>query len=359
MKNILKLGLAASMLCSSLAYGVDQVTISGRLQPTIQSISTDYSGAQVSPHTVNEFILRRVYLGVDADLGNEWSGNITTRFNDTDGGSSLQKAIVSYNKSDLINIDFGYKKVGIGYEETTSSKSISTVERSIATRYFLNQLDLGGRLTGVHVNGNWNNGFYYQAALTNPTQENVGSNNGADSNVLAVTARLGYTGTSGAATYDVGGYMGLFDEQNGAQESNVWGLYGNVQVGMFDVTAELISANIETAASDSDPTGFYVTPVFKLNDKVDLVVRYSNVDSDSGLIDISDTTPNAAEADLSAFGSNVGFDEASSWYFGGNWYLEESIKVTFGYEFSNYEGLQIGLGDADVDAFRARLQLLF
>jgi len=360
MKNVLKLGLAASMLCSSLSFGAaDKITISGRIQPTVQTIDTDYSGAQPSPHTVNEFILRRVYLGVKAELGTDWSTEVVSRFAGEEGENSLEKAVVTYKKSDLVNIDFGFRKVGVGYEETISSADISTVERSVATRYFINQLDLGERLTGIHVSGSWDQGFYYQAALSSADQGNVTANNDADENVLAITGRLGYSATEGEATYDVGGYFGLFDEQGGAEDSNIWGLYGNLKYGMFDVTAELITADIDSAAGDFSPTGFYLTPIFKLNDKVDLVVRYSSIDSDGGLIDISDTSPNAPEADLSAFGANVGFDDASAWYFGGNWYLEEDIKVTFGYEFATYEGLQIGLGDADVSSLRARLQLLF
>ncbi|MGA1128356.1 MAG: porin, partial [bacterium] len=52
------------------------------------------------------------------------------------------------------------------------------------------------------------------------------------------------------------------------------------------------------------------------------------------------------------------YDEARSYYIGGNWYIDgDNLKLTFGYEFADYEAN--GGEDADVDGLRARLQILF
>lgn len=362
--KIKSLSLLALASLTTLSFGAEfgakgksteKIRINGRLHAQFESINTDYS-SEADPHTVNEFIMRRVYLGAKGTLENGMSGEINANFAGSKGEGKLEKAIVKYSANDALDLNFGYKKTPIGFEETTSSSKIKTVERSIATRYFTEQLALGARMTGVHANGELDGGFYYDLSLTNPKQGTVGKNTGADENVLAYSGRIGFEGSNDSFEYDLGAYAGSFsDIVKAGEEATIYGLFGDFTFGIFSLTAEVMQAGLEgvkAGGSDADALGYYIMPALEVSDNFDIVLRYANIDSDGGeMVDLGETSRRAPT------GTTESFNEADAYYIGGNWYVDgNNVKVTFGYETASYETAGV---NADVDSFRVRLQLLF
>ncbi len=64
----------------------------------------------------------------------------------------------------------GYQKVPFGFQETTSSSKIKTIERSAANRFLADDIDFAGRHTGLHAKGTLGGGFSYAAAIVNGAQ---------------------------------------------------------------------------------------------------------------------------------------------------------------------------------------------
>ena len=103
------------------------VKLSGRIQVQYQNIHTSETVGGVSRdlNSVNNFLLRRAFLGMEADLGAGWSANIVADFcRNSDGYNYLDVAYVSKKlQYDVLNgtADIGYKKIVFNIEETISN----------------------------------------------------------------------------------------------------------------------------------------------------------------------------------------------------------------------------------------------
>jgi len=143
---------------------VKRLTFSGRVQVQYEGASYEQTTAGVTSEAYNtsNVLLRRMYLGVKADVGDGFSGEIVYNFADstTDSGAdtvragAFDKAVFTAETS-FGKFDLGYQKVIFGYEENTSSSGLFTVERSMVTRYWAEgennrRLGLGARHVGVH-----------------------------------------------------------------------------------------------------------------------------------------------------------------------------------------------------------------
>ena len=359
----LKLGIITSaLLCGSLVLigaefsakgkSTEKIRLNGRIQAQFENLKTEDSAA-ADPATVNHFMMRRIYLGAKGTLMSGVTGEINTQFSGSKGEASLNKAFITVKPHEGGKLSFGYTKLPVGYEETTSSSKIHTVERSIVTRYFHEQLDLGGRYLGIHYSTGAGP-LYLKGSITNDTQKSVSGNTGAEDNVFAVSGRAGIKGSTESFKYDAGVYGARFGDETKASEDETitFGAYADLSFGVFGLEAEVMSGNFDNGSTDSSPIGYHIMPSLKINDHFDIVARYAYLDGDSAKdIDISDTSRKAPD------GSAGDYVEANSYYFGGNWYIDgHNLKVTAGYEMAEY---QADAGDADVSGFRARLQLLF
>lgn len=336
---------------------VDSLTLSGRIHLQGDFLQTDYAGAS-DPSDEKNLFLRRVYLGASADFTDRISGTLNANFGtDASGTAELEKAVIAYELSDEWTLAGGFQKAPFGFEETTSSSRLLTVERSIATRYFTEQIDYGGRFAGLFLDGDYDSGFYFSAAITNSDQGKVSSS--STNNELALWGRAGWKGEVGAGQLKIGVNGGRLEDQrvNGSTDF-IWSAYANYKVSDFDFTFEYLGGTLEdtSGGSDANPVGLYLTGAWQLNPSFQLVGRVSTFDADGGVgADISDTFRRAPEN-----GSAL-YDEAQAYYIGANWYITgNSLKLSAGYEFVEYEKNLTGQqGDAEADGFRTRLQLLF
>ncbi len=341
-----------------------RLRLSGRLQTQFAAIGTDIDGAAVDPASTNHFFLRRIYLTARADLGPNWNTNITYDF----AGSLFDAAWVQYKGSDF-NVDIGLRKVNLGYEERTSSGSLKAIERSAPTRYFVEEnngrrLGAGSYRVGVFVDGKSGN-FFYGGAVTNPERAlNSGSaanaGNGGN-NEFAFWGNAGYNGKFNGGSFVIGGGLGFLPDQGGktvgtGRDLTVYTVYTDIKSGNFGIGAEVLWADVERGASatqDANPWGYWIQPTFKINEKVELVARYSYLDSDGRGVNLSDGV-------RSAPGGGT-HNEMSEFFIGGNWYLKgNDLKFQAGYVHGQSDKTVTGApAGAKTNGVRSQLQLNF
>ena len=99
----------------------NSLALSGRMQMQYVGLSTDQNVA-----AANQFFLRRIYFGVKAGVGADWSANLNYDFS----GGNFDKAFMEwsgYAGATPLALDFGLRKVNLGYEETTSAGSLKAI----------------------------------------------------------------------------------------------------------------------------------------------------------------------------------------------------------------------------------------
>lgn len=333
---------------------VETLTLFGRVHGQWDLLSTDYE-SEDDPDSVNNLFLRRVYLGAKAEFAEGLSGTINGTFaNGASGSSTLEKGIIQFEVSPDHVLTAGYQKVFLGYEEVSSSSKIAAVERSVGTRYFTEDLDLGARHTGLFLTGETDSGIYFNIAATNAEANNVSGS--SPTNAIALWAQLGWEGDFAGGSLDVGAATGnIPDTLTDGETDMVWDLYANFNTGNFNLLAEVLGGKLE-GAGDAKPVSYTLIPSFKLSPQLELVGRISHLDTDGGRgADISSVFRRAPE------NGSARYDDVSAYYLGTNWYIRgNTLKLSAGYEWASFEDNLTGSqGDADVDGFRTRLQLLF
>ena len=398
-----------------------RLTIGGYFQAQYQSF--DYSevssaGVENSMPSESNFIMRRLYLEILADVGNGISGNLVL---DTSGNTSssasswLDRAMVSHS-SQIGTFDLGYRKVTWGYEESTtsslfkaSSGKLSTVERGITNRYWNEgengnagrsdgrRLGFGAHHTGLHYNSVVNpQGFEYGASVVNAAQgrfvegtnandlayyANVVWNNKVSDNesyavgvnygssqYYAATAATGGTATNLNAT--IKGYNPFLM----AKYFN-WTFQGEYM--STKVTNSLDAGNVDR--TDRTPTGYNAMVVYKINDNWEGVARYTSLDTDGRGQRISDGErgfTGTSVTNVNQFAAQSLYNESSAIYLGVNYYftleaLGASVngynaKIQFGFERAEFKDTistttyVVTKGNkATVDAIRLQAQVAF
>ncbi len=354
---------------SSISGGksTHSLSISGRLQVQYAGLSSDANVADTS-----HIFLRRLYFGAAAKLGAGWSANLVYDF----AGENFDKAYIEYagylGDQLPFAVDIGVRKVNFGMEEWTSSGSLDAIERSGATRYFVEgnngrRLGAGSYRTGVFFEANPNarkqksTGFYWGAALTNPERtEGPGgaSTAGNDSNnVFAYWADAGYSGLAGETSYRLGAAAGLLPDQGGknpteGSDISLFNLYANIGNGPWAFQGEYLQASVDDgigAGRDASPWGVWVQGTYDITEQFQFAARYSYTDSDGRGIKVSDGV-RSAPASLTG-------DNLTEYYFGFNYYIVGSdLKLQFGYVHGTAER---GGVDESANGIRSQMQVNF
>ena len=380
---------------------VKRLTFSGRMQTQYEGASYEQTTAGITTEArdTSTMLLRRMYLGVKADVGDGFSGEIVYNFadsttdsgNDTVRAGAFDKAVFTAETS-FGKFDLGYQKVIFGYEENTSSSGLFTVERSMVTRYWAEgennrRLGLGARHVGVHYSNRHTLGEAGEGDLRY--------------GISAVNARQGYNDVT---VNDYGFYafasfgwkptgltvgVNAFENQRFEDANTALGGANGINPYLrwefkdFTLVGEYITSEIEshTAAPGvatgtngtvgqvlRKPTGYNATAVYKLTEKLELVARYSVLDTDGRGIRVSDGFRDVQNAPL----SSTTYNETDSVFVGMNYYFNKNnAKIQFGYERANLDGRLANwngtTGAANVtatdtarsDIFRVQAQILF
>lgn len=301
---------------SSVSGGkaTNSIAISGRMQIQYAGLSTDQNTAATS-----QFFLRRVYFGVTTGVGADWKGVLNYDFS----SSSFDKAFVEwsgYLGATPVAVDMGLRKVNLGFEETTSSGSLKSIERSPVTRFFVEpnngrRLGAASYRIGAYLDGGDANarkgktsGFFFGAAATNPQRTDTtgdGSPDGSKSsgnssyNTVALWADAGYSHLFPSGKMKVGAAVGLLPDQGGPKNTSIgagydlslFSVYGDLTLGKFNLAGEYLSASVDSGAGvgkDASPSGFWIQPSYNLTDKLEVVARFGSVDADGRGVKISD-----------------------------------------------------------------------
>lgn len=364
---------------------VKKLTFSGRVHGQWDYLSADVD-KQDDPTTENSFIMRRLYLGAKADLGQGWEGVVNASFGDDT--NRLDKGYLAKKLSDELKVYVGYLKAPFGIEETTSSSKIKSVERSALSRFFIEDLNFGACVTGVQLHGSMA-GLKGVLAVTNIRQGNFdqGSDEGDSENNLAYWGRLNHTlalNTEDSVELMLGGDIAFlptnaaqqYDDSLSSRDALLYTLYGKFSVDDFlslgdaSILLQFMGANVDDAsadgalanAEDASPMGFSIIPSIFLTNDLELVLSYSFLDSDGIGVDPSDATRRVND-------NGRNWDEYQEFYVGINYFIRgNDLKLSAGYVYAKGEDILTGdhgtavvVDDNEftVNGFRARLQLLF
>ena len=357
------------------------IKLSGRIQVQYEHIdTTEYSSSgETTLPSKNDFIMRRMFLGMDASLGAGWSALIVADFASS-GSGYIDEAIIS-KKLDLDftkgKADFGYKKINFAFEENTSAAKLFTVERSIATRYFVEEnngrrLGFGGRHTGAFWQGEFDSlkGLTYGASVTNSYNNSPTSLPTNADNSLMYAANVGYEQKLEEVSFKAAVNFAYTNGMNiagtaGTMHSDVIGFnpYITLSALGFDIWADFLYVKADNAKNSytqsASPMGANVGVEYKFDigefGKLAPAIRYSWLDTDGRGVKMSDGVRNA--------NGNTTYDAAQSIYVGLNWYIiDNSVKFQLGYEWAQLNG-NITNGaiaqHSDANAVRGQLQILF
>ena len=397
--------------------GATRLTFSGRIQGQWEAAaySQTAAGVETQAADLNNVMMRRLYLGAKADVGYGFSGEIVYNFADntptstptstststSSGGitttttttttastvraGAFDKAVFTY-ESELGKFDIGYQKVQFGQEENTSSSALYTVERSMVTRYWAEshngrRLGFGARHVGLFysnkvVIGEGGPGtLSYGAAIVDAVQgynstsvNDYGyyANASFDWKPLGLTVGINYGITpEGGTLTAVGGSL------NKAEGLNPYFKY---VVGDFTVLGEYIVTGLDASSTTAtaqgflarDPSGYNLTVAYKLSEYIELVARYSALNTDGRGQQAGDGFRDINTAPLTA----ATYDKSSSVFVGMNYYFNKNnAKIQVGYEKAKLEGRISGYTSgvatvvtadhADADIFRLQAQVLF
>jgi hypothetical protein len=361
-------------IISTISGGKSTVglSISGRLQVQYAGLGTDIEGAATQPASTEHFFLRRMYLGVKANLGNGWSSTFNYDF----AGTTFDQAFISWRQSDAFTVDVGFRKVPFGLEEWyISSGSLKAIERSPVTRYFVEsnngrRLGAGSYRIGVFAGGKLDSGLFYNAAITNPERNEDGtagvtSVGNSTNNNPAYWGNLGFSKKIGeATTYTVAGSVGFLPDQGGPSNTGlgkgddltVYSLWGTVAHGPFELAGEYFLSNDRhgvSATQDSKGNGFWIQPSYKISDMFEATVRYTGVYAGRRGVNLSDGIRSAP--------SGGTMKEMNEWYFGGTFFFRgNDAKLQIGYIHGEAKDTVTGAhAKATPDGVRSQMQVNF
>ena len=345
-----------------------KLRFNGRMHFQYDSLDSEDNGRDVA--STNHFYFRRLRLGAKATHENGLFAETVLDLardgnnDEPNYGVSIDKAVAGYEFSDAFTGMVGYQKVPFGFQETTSSSKIKTIERSASNRFLADDIDFAGRHTGLHAKGTLGGGFSYAAAIVNGAQGEGSRLLGTAqaSNDLAAFGRVQWAGNDLTLGVDAGhqsnndkikidltpGDDG--DDVFAPQDVTAFTAYANYKFEGFDILGEYFSADMD---GQEDAEGYSLRVAYKL-DKFEPVFRYSHLKNDAFEIDADELIRRAPSDGARATG---GDNEIDSYYFGLNYYYNKAVSLMAGYEMAETDSDD---GDeVEIDGLRARLQILW
>ena len=322
-----------------------KLRFNGRMHFQYDSLDSEVNGRDVA--STNHFYFRRLRLGAKATHENGLFAETVVDFAEND--LSIDKAVAGYEFSDVFTGMVGYQKVPFGFQETTSSSKIKTIERSAANRFLADDIDFAGRHTGLHVKGGLDGGFSYAAAIVNGAQGEGSRLLGTAqaSNDLAAFGRIQWSGDDLTLGVDAG------NQSNNAvvgQDVTAFTAYANYKFEGFDILGEWFSADMD---DQEDAEGYSLRVAYKF-DKFEPVFRYSHLKNDAYEIDSDELIRRAPSEGATIDDDN---NEIDSYYFGLNYYHNKAVSLMAGYEMAETDS--DGGDEVEIDGLRARLQVLW
>lgn len=372
-------------------------------------------GEHSDPHELNNFYMKNIRLFVRADLCDNWTGFMSidfagrngVRFDDPFRDNRGERQIHSSFDCDSqrpifidrayiekrwcsTTIRAGYQKVNFGAEEAIPDEYVKTVDRSVATNFFLNlgrrvvagtytpgfqDYRFGGhgfadRHAGIFLSGDaCGNNFHYNLAVVNGFR-GICRNSTQFNNELGYFAGVGYEscccnvdvliGLNAGYKPEGGNFTSDFcptvDANNRKTDDvAVWGLnpYILANWNCLSILAEMLYGNVQNAKldntnADARPWGFNFIPSYMLSECWELVGRISYLNTNRMGTSIHNAfgsapdhgnapRPGICRADT-FISSQVQFEKVTALYLGVNYYtVNQAVKATLGYEHARFK----------------------
>lgn len=339
-----------------------KLVVGGRVQAQFVSLSADESDAAEPADTLH-FLLRRVYLTARAEFGPAWDAGFVYDLVNT----SFDLAAVRW-KGDDLSLQAGYRVVNSSREQSTASGALKAIERSAATRYFVEDatganLGAGGYRVGLFAEGTPAS-LFWGAAITNPEPASnlaVAKASGtAANNSVALWLNGGFERKSDSGRLLVGAGLGYLPDQGGApvggagtgDDIATGNVFFDLTSGRFALLAEFLAARDEgssVSGGDALCLGGYLQPSWTFTPALEAVFRIGYLDTDKRGVALKNTLPGA--------GSATAVDRIFDTYLGGTWYLRgNDLKLQAGLIYARGEENPAG-GDRRVETYGARSQL--
>jgi phosphate-selective porin OprO/OprP len=329
-----------------------KLRFNGRMHFQYDSLDSEDNGADVA--STNHFYFRRLRLGAKATHENGLFAETVVDFarngysNDKGYGIGIDKAVAGYEFSDALEARIGYQKVPFGFQETTSSSKIKTIERSATNRFFADDIDFAGRHSGLHASGDFDGGFSYAVAVVNSAQGEgsrlLGSSNA--SNDMALFGRFQWESDGLTLGLDAGSQT---NNSVVGDDVTAYTGYANYKFEGFDILGEYFTADM---GDSEDATGYAIRAAYRF-DKFEPVFRYSHLETDMFEIDTDELIRRAPSVKVTGLDSEI-----DSYYFGLNYYHNKAVSFMVGYEIAEAEN-GASTEENEIDGLRARLQVLW
>lgn len=288
--------------------------------------------------------MRRVRLGVRGTLLQNVRAQLEANLV-PGSGFSMRSAFLQWREYEQAYVKVGFDRPAFGFERTTSSASIYTVERSNLTNTIISN-----DMTGVSMEGkmslfNYGAGVYTNRDNRNPDGDSRYLYNGSVGvsldHLLPDEQGLRFRGDI-ILNDDSGGNFGFKEG---------FSLSGHYEFAPFDLRAEYLHAN----DFNGDSTyGWYVSPSYFLTEKFQITGRYEWMKSDNndGI-----TSPGRYMRRSGDFGGLEG-NEFQAIYAGANYYFNgDANKVMFGVEYAELD--VPGASDAEAVTLYGAWRVLF
>lgn len=337
-----------------------ELRFNGRMQAQYDGLSMDDHSGKLDRS--NHFYFRRLFLGAKAKLNNGiYAESVFDFAGDENPEVAFDKAIIGYTFDNGVKGVLGFQKVPFGFEETTSSSKLPTIERSAINRFFADDIDFSSRHMGVHAKGKLENGLSYAWAIVNSAQGEGSRLGGASntSNDIATYARLQWKEDGLILGLDYGNqpnstvvYEDLnndkkIDNNEPREDVSAYTTYINYKSNGLNLLGEYFSGDL---GNKGDTDGYALRASFK-DGKWEPVIRYSKVNSDY-VIDSDELIRRAPSGGTVDSGDN----KIESLYLGLNYYYSKAVTFMAGYEDTESKSSS---DFADINGIRARVQVLW
>lgn len=323
---------------------VTELKISGRMHYQYgYSTADDYSDF----HT---FEWRRVRLGVDGKLLDNWNFHLKANILPDAGSTNLDTAYIRYGL-EWTTLSFEKLRPRFGAELNTSSSRIKTVERSLLSNTFD-----PGKLTGASLFGdygmfNWQIGAYNgERGDQRATEFTDNGNEGIPEYLVNASMGLDFGEHLGLDTAALRvDYIHNNDDdgidQPFAAPEDAWAASITLASGPFSFMGEYIQADLHNGG---DLWGFHLIPSVMLSDKLEAVARYERIEGNDGasLRHHSRYARRVVASDPGIPGAgSVRGEQYWALYGGLNYYINKSFKFMLGVEYAELDDI-LGGGDS-------------
>lgn len=311
----------------------------------------------------NGFSLRRTNIGVKAKMGKHWNAVVSYEIDSGTTGAwnyndYLDKALIQYT-CEAGKLSIGQQKNRFMVEEYTSALKLPAIERSVNSNYIAGNSTIKGLASyhiGVFWDGKLGDDLDYGISLTNATSRDYNK----ESNDLCLTGNLLYTlklegdaklqlGLNGIVNFSDDGVYGTNAVL--ANAGTVWGIEPFVRY-----TDGGLSVLLDTYCIDGDNDSHIhrtlaagATVAYRLENDFEPVVRATYLNAHTGAYGVKTSLQNHTP-------TSAGLPNATSYYFGANYYVNKYVKISAGYEYVH----TFGNGThADSNCFRTQVQVAF